>query len=53
MYMYTVPPIMYAIKVSRAYLFVYGSYLNTGMKNVWMEKACPMEAARLTPPTPN
>lgn len=50
--MYTPPPIRYAIKVSLAYLLVSGNYLRTGIKNVWMENACPIEAAKLTAPTP-
>lgn len=39
MYKYTEPPIRYAIKTYRTYCFVYGNYLNTGMKNPCIENA--------------
>lgn len=53
MYMYTDPPIRYAISVNLAYFEGSGNSRSTGMKNVWIENAPPIEAARLTPPTPN
>ena len=46
---------MYAINVYLVYWPWYSreSYLSTGIKNVWIENACPIEAAKGTDPVPN